>query len=125
MPRVIHFEISGNDPEKVAEFYRSVFNREITNWDGPEEYWLVTTGDPTTPGINGGIFKPKEPFTRTVNTVDVPNLEDYMDKVKANGGQVVVDKMTIPGVGYLAYCKDVEGANFGIIQADPAAGQSA
>jgi hypothetical protein len=30
-------------------------------------------------------------------------------------------KMTIPGVGYLAYCHDTEGNMFGIMQADPAA----
>jgi hypothetical protein len=123
MPRVVHFEISGNDPEKVAEFYHNVFGWEISKWDGPEEYWLVNTGDPNTPGINGGIFKPKEPFTGTVNTVDVPNLEEFIERVKANHGHPVTDKITIPGVGYIAYCKDVEETIFGLIQSDPTAGQ--
>jgi predicted enzyme related to lactoylglutathione lyase len=39
-----------------------------------------------------------------------------------SGGQVVVEKNAIPGVGYLAYCKDVEGTIFGVHQADPKAG---
>jgi uncharacterized protein len=116
MPRVIHFEISANEPEKVVAFYRNVFDWEIRLWEGPEPYWLVTTGESSKPGINGGIFKPKELFTGTVNTVEVSNLEEYLEKVKQNNGQVVVEKFTIPGVGYLAYCKDVEGTIFGLMQ---------
>jgi predicted enzyme related to lactoylglutathione lyase len=30
--------------------------------------------------------------------------------------------MPIPGVGWLAYCKDTEGNIFGLMQADPKAG---
>ncbi len=123
MPRVVHFEITGNDPEKVADFYRKVFDWKINKWEGPQEYWLVDTGDPSSPGINGGIFKPKEPFIGTVNTVEVSNLDEYVEKVMANRGQVVTDKITIPGVGYLIYCKDVEGVVFGMMQSEPTAGQ--
>src|SRR6185369_12174341 len=112
MPRVVHFEISANEPEKVIAFYKSVFDWKIDKWEG-EDYWLVGTGEPNSPGINGGIFKPKETFTGTVNTIEVPNLEEFIGKVKENKGQVVTEKITIPGVGYLAYCKDVEGTLFG------------
>ncbi len=115
MLRVVHFEISANDPEKVVAFYKDVFGWEINKWDGPEDYWLVTTGEGE-PGINGAIFKPKEQFTGTVNTIQVPDVDEYMEKVSANGGQVVTGKMSIPGVGDFAYCTDVEGTLFGIIQ---------
>ncbi len=122
MPRVIHFEITANEPEKVVAFYQNVFGWKITRWQGPQDYWLVSTGDPAEPGIDGGIFRPGELFSATVNTVDVPNLDEFMEKVKQNGGQVVVGKQTIPGVGYQAYCKDVEGTIFGLHQEDPKAG---
>ena len=121
MPRVVHFEISANEPEKVVAFYKNVFGWKIDKWDGPEDYWLVNTGDPNSPGINGGIFKPKELFTGTVNTVEVTNLEEFLEKVKENRGQVVTGKITIPGIGYVAYCKDVEGTIFGLIQPDQSA----
>jgi predicted enzyme related to lactoylglutathione lyase len=116
MPRVVHFEISANDPEKVSTFYRNVFGWTINKWDGPQEYWLVDTGNAEAPGINGGIFKPGEMFTGTVNTIDVPDIDAYIEKVKAHQGQVVTEKMEIPGIGTFAYCKDVEGTLFGIIQ---------
>jgi predicted enzyme related to lactoylglutathione lyase len=106
----------------VVAFYRNVLNWEIKRWAGPTEYYLVSTGDPQAPGIDGGIFKPHELFTGTVNTVDVANLEEVAELVRQNGGQVVTEKSVIPGVGYQVYCKDVEGTIFGLHQADPQAG---
>ncbi len=118
MPRVVHFEIAANDPEKVVAFYHDVFGWKITKYPGPQDYWLVTTGEPGTPGIDGGIFRPSELFTATVNTIDVPDLNAAAEKVKAAGGQTVTPKTTIPGVGYQLYCKDIEGTLFGMHQAD-------
>jgi predicted enzyme related to lactoylglutathione lyase len=122
MPRVQHFEISANEPEKVAAFYENVFGWKVTKWDGPVEYWLVDTGDDEEPGIDGGISRPNEVLSGTVNTVGVTDIDAYLVKVKQHGGQVVVEKHAIPGVGYNAYCKDVEGTLFGIHQDDPSAG---
>ena len=119
MNRVVHFEISANDPEKVIAFYREVFGWQITKWDGPHDYWLVKTGESDRPGIDGAIFKPNEAFNGTVNSINVEDIDEYMEKVNKNGGEVVVDKMMIPGVGYLAYCKDIEGTIFGISQMEP------
>lgn len=122
MFRVVHFEISANEPEKVVAFYKAVFNWDINKWAGPQPYWMVGTGDDG-PGINGGIFQPNEMFNGTVCSIEVPDVDEYSQKVIDNGGTVVVQKMPIPGVGYLAYCKDVEGTIFGITQFDPNAGQ--
>ena len=54
--------------------------------------------------------------TYTTNTTDVPPVDEYIDNIVAQGGTVVAPKMTIPGVGYLAYCNDPEGNIFGIMQ---------
>lgn len=121
MFRVVHFEISANKPEEVCKFYKEVFGWDVQKWEGPQPYWLVSTGDEG-PGINGGIFQPGEMFNGTVNTIEVPDVDEYSAKVKAGGGEVVVEKMPIPGIGYLAYCKDVEGTIFGICQFDEKAG---
>jgi predicted enzyme related to lactoylglutathione lyase len=122
MSRVIHFEITANDPEKVIQFYREVLDWKIQKWGGPVDYWLVSTGDPASPGIDGGIFRPREHFVGTINSVQVDDIEAVMAKVKANGGQVVTEKDVIPGVGYQVYCKDVEGTLFGLHQEDRQAG---
>ena len=44
MPRVVHFEITAEDPDRAAGFYSQVFGWELTKWEGPMEYWLITTG---------------------------------------------------------------------------------
>ena len=54
MPRVVHFERCADEPDRAVEFYQN-FGREIRRWDGPLEYWLITTGEDSEPGINGGL----------------------------------------------------------------------
>lgn len=120
MPRVIHFEISADDPERVSKFYSGVFGWTITKWDGPKPYWLVDTGPATQPGINGGIFIRQGPIGH-VNSIDVASVDEYVSKVIASGGELCVPKMAIPGVGWLAYCKDTEGSVFGLYETDPEA----
>ena len=44
------------------------------------------------------------------------SIDEYIKKVNDNGGTVVTEKMSIPGVGSFVYCKDVEGTMFGILQ---------
>jgi predicted enzyme related to lactoylglutathione lyase len=116
MPRVVHFEISADDPERAVAFYTSVFGWSVTKWPGPKDYWLVKTGEGT-PGIDGGIFKRMGPVGH-VNSIDVPSVDEYVAKVEAAGGKVAMPKMAIPGVGWLAYCQDTEGSIFGLHQPD-------
>jgi predicted enzyme related to lactoylglutathione lyase len=126
MPRVVHFEIHADDPERAAKFYNQVFDWKVEKWKGTEDYWLVTTGLDNEPGINGGLMKREEPASRNsiiayVCTVGVDSVDKFAEKITANGGSIVAPKMAIPGVGWLAYCKDTEGNMFGIMQSDEAA----
>jgi predicted enzyme related to lactoylglutathione lyase len=121
MPRVIHFEIAVDDTDRATEFYSKVFGWKINKWNGPIEYWLVSTDGGSEHGIDGAIMKREDPNTSTINTIDVPNVLEYMTSVKNNGGVVLTEKMTVPGVGYFAYCKDTEGNTFGIMEEDESA----
>jgi uncharacterized protein len=123
MPRVVHFELMADDPDRAVEFYKKVFEWEITKWNGPEDYWLIKTGEPESPGIDGGLMKRSDGkgFAPVTNTIDVNSVDEYLTSIKVNGGEVFVPKMAIPGVGWMAYCKDTEGNIFGIIQNDPEA----
>lgn len=108
------------NPERARAFYEGVFGWEFRKWDGPMPYWLVKTGVGE-PGIDGGVFVRQGPMTGHVNTVGVASVDESVEKVVAAGGTVAVPKMAIPGVGWLAYCKDPEGSLFGLHQVDPAA----
>lgn len=120
MPRVIHFEIAADDPERASKFYSDVFGWQINKWDGPMPYWLVKTGEES-PGIDGGIMNVQKDFPRVVNTIDVDDLDAFINKVTSGGGTVVVPRMAVPGIGYMAYCNDPEGNIFGMMQNDPGA----
>ena len=127
MPRIIHFEVHAEQPERAINFYRSVLGWEFTKWDGPQPYWLIKTGPDDQPGINGGMIPRRgaidgQAVIAYVCTVDTPSVDEYLKKAQAGGGSVAVPKMPIPGVGWLAYCKDTEGNIFGLMQADPKAG---
>jgi predicted enzyme related to lactoylglutathione lyase len=128
MPRVVHFEIHADDPDRAVIFYGTVFGWHFTKWNGPQDYWLIVTGQHDAPGIDGGMMRRRGPgpaggaaVNAFVCTIDVPNIEEYLAKITAHGGSVVVPKMPIPSVGWLAYAKDTEGNLFGIMQPDGAA----
>ena len=126
MPRVIHFEIHVDDPDRAILFYSTVLGWHFTKWNGPQEYWLVKTGSHEQPGIDGGMIRRHgqqsgDKVIAFVCTVDVPNLDEYLAKAAAHGGTVVVPKMPIPNIGWLGYVKDPEGNIVGLMQPDAAA----
>lgn len=124
MPRVVHFEIHADDPERAMRFYRSVFGWDFTPIKSmPVEYWAIKTGESKQPGIDGGMMRRVTPvdgaaITAFVCTVAVPDLDQYLMKVTTGGGQHTVNKLAIRGIGWAAYCKDTEGNLFGMLQAD-------
>ncbi|HXI03355.1 MAG TPA: VOC family protein [Candidatus Saccharimonadales bacterium] len=120
MPRVIHFEIPAESPDRIQGFYSGVFGWKFTKWEGPVDYWLITTGKEGQPGIDGGMGRKQAPMG-PCNTIDVPSLDEFVAKVERAGGAIVAPKMAIPGVGWLAYARDPEGNTFGMMQADAAA----
>ena len=124
MPRVIHFEIHADDTQRAAKFYTELFGWTFTKWGGPMDYSLIVTGPDGTPGINGGLIKRQHPLGGSdgviafVCTIDVDSLDRYMAKAQSLGGVIALPRMPVPGVGWLAYMKDVEGNVFGMMQAD-------
>ncbi len=118
--RVVHFEIPCNEPVKTIEFFKNAFGWTFQQF-GTEEYWIAITGDDKEPGINGAVMKKRDPNQPPVNSINVTNVDEYIKKVEAAGGTIVVPKMPIPTVGWLAYFKDPEGNIQGLYQNDPTA----
>lgn len=126
MPRVCHFEIHAESPERAIAFYSQLFGWQFGRWEGPMEYWTITTGPESESGINGGLVRRRGTIDGVavnayVCTIDVPALDETVSAALAAGGSIALPKMPIPGVGWLAYLKDTEGNIFGVMQADAAA----
>lgn len=120
MPRVIHFEFPTDEPDRAVKFYEQVFGWQTSHWGGPMDHGLATTGPDDQPGINGAIARRKNLKT-VCDTIDVPSVDDCLQRIVAAGGQPVTPKMSVAGVGSMAYCTDTEGTVFGIMQFDPVA----
>jgi predicted enzyme related to lactoylglutathione lyase len=123
MGRVIHFEIHAADPDRALTFYTGVFGWKAEKAGGPVDYWLVTTGPGEEAGINGAIMRRmgSEPSSDQavnsfVNTIQVSSLEETERAVPEAGGEQVLPRQEIPGVGKLAYFKDPEGNIFGALE---------
>ena len=118
--RVVHFEIPCDNPQKTMDFFQEVFGWKFEQF-GKEEYWSVITGDNEEPGINGGVMKKRDPNQPLVNSIDVSNLDEYLEKIKNAGAPIVVPKTAIPGIGWMAYFKDPDGNIHGVYQKDSSA----
>lgn len=121
MPRVVHFDIPAEDAARAKAFYEKALGWTITRWDGPMEYWLVSTGSDEEPGIDGGLMTRSTPDEVVVNTVAVDDVDVYVERVLAAGGSLVMPRRAIPGVGWLAYVRDTEGNVFGLMSSDTTA----
>lgn len=119
MPRLVHFEMNVKDVQKSIKFYEEVFGWKFQKWDGPMDYWLIMTGDENEPGIDGGLGYEEEGLPNLINTIDVADIDDVINRIEKNGGEIVRPKHAVPGVGWLAYFKDSEGVMSGIMQNDP------
>jgi uncharacterized protein len=121
MSKIVHFEIPADNPDRAQKFYTGVFGWKVAKFPGyPIDYRLVTAGDEKEPGINGAIMARGQEKS-VIDTIDVPDVDAYIKKIKAAGGKVVLPKSAIPGVGYMAYFTDTEGNKLGIYQDDKSA----
>ncbi len=118
MPKVVHFELSADDPKRAMKFYENVFGWKFLHW-GDQEYWLASTGDEKEMGINGAIQPRRPESPPVVNTISVTHLDESIKKIQENGGRVITDKMEIPNVGIIVYFEDTEGNTHGLMQPLP------
>ncbi|MFA4930294.1 MAG: VOC family protein [Patescibacteria group bacterium] len=121
---IIHFEIPVDDVERARKFYGESFGWGFSRFEMPEdEYWLVQTTEmdekmkPTSPGINGGMMKRKDPSQPFMNYITVESIDEMIKVIEKNGGLMVMPKMEIgQGMGYMAAFKDTEGNLMGLHQ---------
>src|SRR6185503_10020292 len=117
---IVHFEIPADDVPRARAFYESVFGWKIKQFPMPPggpEYWGVTTRKEGEPGINGGLMKRNMPGQPFANYVAVKSIDEFLGKVQASGGSVIMPRQEIgPGMGSIAVFRDTEGNMMGLYQ---------
>lgn len=130
MNPVVHFEMSYEDKQRMADFYTKAFGWQ-TQMLGPEmgNYVVVQTTETDennmvkTPGnINGGFYKAEAQKKGVSVVISVDDIQEAMKKVKAAGGTITggsqgPDKPDeIPGVGLFVGMIDTEGNEVALLQ---------
>mgnify|MGYP000898251328 CR=1 FL=1 len=118
MPRIVHFEIPADEPERAVKFYENVFGWQINKWGREFSYWLIKTGEKDEPGIDGAIML-KNDFPVVRDTISVDSVDECIEKIQEEGGEIAMPKKSIPGVGSIAFFRDTEENIFGIIEMMP------
>ncbi len=116
MPKVVHFEILGNNPEELNKFYSDVFDWEIDT-NNPIGYGMVKSSGEGS--IGGGIGKVEEGLPpHATFYIEVGDVQSYLDKLSQLGGQVLVPKTEIPNMVTFALFQDPEGNKVGLVQSE-------
>ncbi len=119
--RVVHFEIPYDDGDRARGFYEQLFGWQLVTMPEMGGYTLVMSGPssdqgPTEPGfINGGMLSREQGATSgPVIVVDVPSIDDALERIGARGGSTVVGKTPVGDMGFAAYFTDPEGNVVGL-----------
>jgi predicted enzyme related to lactoylglutathione lyase len=116
---VVHFEIVGQDPEKLKRYYSDLFGWEFDS-DNPANYGVVERDGNTNAdgvGIGGGITKAPEGYTGHVTFyVEVPDVEAALAKAESLGGsRMMGPEEPMEGVE-IGLFDDPEGRTIGLVK---------
>ena len=121
MDKVVHFEITYDDLERVKEFYASAFEWGLQTVPDMQYTVVMTTPvDEKTQlplesgAINGGLTERSADVPAPVITIQVDSIDDSLKKIEAGGGSVVTPRTEIPNMGAFAYFKDSENNVLGL-----------
>jgi uncharacterized protein len=118
---VVHFEIIGNDPERLRGYYGDLFGWEFDmpspvapEISEPESFGflsLLTSVDGT--GIRGGVGGGRGYRSHAVFYVQVPEVEAALQRAERLGGTRVMGPATSPN-GLVVGLMDPEGTLIGV-----------
>jgi predicted enzyme related to lactoylglutathione lyase len=110
---LVHFEFPADDPESLASFYADLFGWKVEKTPGPMDYWMLETG-PQGEVVNGGMMRRQSPEQMPLMYFQVESVDEYTAKIASLGGQVVMEKHAVPGMGYFAVAADPQRNAFAI-----------
>ena len=122
---VAHFAINADDDTTTRAFYGALFGWTFEPW-GPPSFFHIKRADGELPGLIGGFQARRElaaglRMTGFECTVAVDDVDAVIDATRAHGGEVLMEKTTIVGVGDLAFVKDPSGNVVGAMRYNEAA----
>jgi uncharacterized protein len=111
--KLSHFAIHIDDIERAKSFYDGVFDWGFNSY-GQNDF-LQIKADKTENGELIGALQSRKyspVFEKIIGlecSIGVENIDDIIEKVKSNGGKILMPKTSIPYVGWIAKFLDTEG----------------
>lgn len=116
-----HFEIYGDDPKALADFYATLFGWDMEKVEGLE-YWRILADPGDRSRVAGGLtYRPRSDPKGWLQFLDVESLDESIAKAERMGATVVRPKTAIPRTAWVAVLADPAGNMFAIWQPDPTA----
>jgi predicted enzyme related to lactoylglutathione lyase len=120
MPVIVHAIIPSGTDLNVKKYYEVVFPEWQFHYQGPNEFWEITTnGDPGTNQLFLAMIAGEQAPAQPMNYYAVQGIDAYLKRVVTYGGTIVTPKTRTPGVGWFAGCEDINGQPFGLWEDDP------
>jgi predicted enzyme related to lactoylglutathione lyase len=114
--RIVHFELLAQDADRATGFWSSLFGWNVGSSVMEDfDYRMFDLGE----GQGGAIYPADTPGKMNVY-FDTEDIEGAIAKVRELGGSAD-DKQPVPSHGWFASCKDTEGIEFFLWQADSTA----
>src|SRR3954447_13776613 len=108
-----HFAVNADDDVATRAFYAALFGWTFEPW-GPPSFFHIKRADGELPGPVGALQARREleaglRMTGYECTVAVDDVDAVIEATLAHGGEVLMAKTTIVGVGDLTFVKDPSG----------------
>ena len=118
---ITHFEIYGDDPQRVAEFYGQIFGWRVEQMPGLG-YWRIFPQANEAGPLHGGVTRRAlSGLNGWLLYVNVASLDETVELVQQLGGSVIRKKAAIPKVAWVTIVADPANNIFGVWQSDPTA----
>jgi len=112
MYRLTKFQIPPTMPIDAMAFFNDVFGWTFQQ-QGSQTYLSATAE--ASPFQIVSLHEDNEP---TIGTIEVKDVDRMVKRVQKEGGEIVIPKKAVPGIGWLAYCKGPDQNIFSLMQPD-------
>ncbi|MFO1104678.1 MAG: VOC family protein [Amaricoccus sp.] len=115
---VSHFELFGDEPEKLAGLYGELFGWSVEQAPGID-YWRIQGADGQ---MLGGVTR-RPPFALEgwLAYFQVGSVEEAIATVERHGGRVLKERTAVPRTAWYAVIADPAGNAIAVWEPDPLA----
>jgi len=111
-PAVVHWEVQARDLPKQQQFFSNLFGWKIDT-NNPMQYGMISGAGKDT--IGGGIGPAMDQSSRVTFYIQVPDINQTLDKAQGLGAQTVLPR-TAYGPVIMGLFRGLEGNVIGLVE---------